>query len=168
VLKSVDVFELARTGGHVEGSTPAGDLSRLSAELVDPSGQIAYRFEGRTDSLGRPAVRLRVAGRLPVRCDRCGEPVVVPLDRTTEFFFVRDEAELAALPVTVEDEPEPLLGSPQFDLAALVEDEAILSIPLSPRHDTCPGNKPDADRSGGATAAKPFAVLPGLLHRDGS
>jgi uncharacterized protein len=38
----------------------------------------------------------------------------------------------------------------------LVEDEALLALPLSPRHEQCPGDVPT---SGKEKAESPFAVL---------
>jgi uncharacterized protein len=38
----------------------------------------------------------------------------------------------------------------------LVEDEALLALPLSPRHEKCPGDVPT---SGVEKAESPFAVL---------
>ena len=166
-VQVVDGFELARTGSAVEGRVPIRELHRLSAELADMSGAIEYRFACHVDRLGRPAATLALSGRLVLRCDRCGEKVDMRLDRNTAFFFVHDEEELTALPVTVEDEPEPLLGSSQFDLVALVEDEAILAIPLSPRHDKCPAKEGESDRPGVAGAPKPFAGLQRLLRKNG-
>jgi uncharacterized protein len=38
----------------------------------------------------------------------------------------------------IDDAPdEPLLGSRRFDVAALVEEQAILALPISPRHAAC-------------------------------
>ncbi len=166
-MQKVDVFELARTGVVVEGRLPIRELRRLNVELIDAAGAIDYRFQGRVDELGRPAAELHVAGSLPLRCDRCAEAVAIPIDRRTAFFFVEQEADLASLPVTVEDDPEPLLGSAQFDLEALIEDEAILAIPLSPRHDKCPVKDGQSARSGSPGAPKPFAELEGLLRKNG-
>jgi uncharacterized protein len=162
----IDVLELSRTGGRIEGRLPIADMTRLRNELRDESGAIDYRLDARTDSDGRPAAILTLKGKLAMTCDRCGEPVEIPADRRTAFYFVRDEAELDAVPVSVEDEPEPLLGSEQFDLAALVEDEAILAVPLSPRHAECPANGVTADAAVSGGAPNPFSALHGLLRKN--
>lgn len=163
----VDVFELARTNGRVDGRVAIGDMARLRTELSEVSGAVDFRFEAHSDAQGRPAAVLRLSGKLPLTCDRCGQPVSIPLDRSSSFFFVNDEAELAALPVSVDDEPEPLLGTAQFDLAELVEDEAILAVPLSPRHEKCPGKRPDAGPPFRGEVPNPFAALEGLLRKNG-
>ncbi len=58
------------------------------------------------------------------------------LERDVPFRFVHDEQELNALPIE-DDEVEDVVGSPATDLLAWVEDEAILSLPLVPRHEDC-------------------------------
>ncbi len=79
---------------------------------------------------------MRLDGEVRIRCDHCGEPLAYALDHAARFRFVDNEAELARLPVTVDD-VEPLIGSESFDLAQLVEDEVILILPLSARHERC-------------------------------
>jgi uncharacterized protein len=150
-----DVFELARTGAALEGALPLAAALRLRAGLRHNRGALSFRFEGRFDERGRPAALLHVWGELPLVCDRCQRALELQLDHRAAFFFVRSEAELARLPVT--DEPdEPLVGSRRFDVAALVEDEAILCVPISPRHAQCALPVPAAPGDGGR---KPFAAL---------
>jgi uncharacterized protein len=159
---SIDVFELARLNGVTEGQVPLEAAVRLQADLRSVSGAIEYRLEGRIDASGRPAARLSLRADLPLTCDRCGQLLTFHLEHQGSFYFVREESELAALPITTEDEAEPLLGSTSFDVAALVEEEAILSLPISPRHAEC---TPPADEAGSAGAENPFAVLSGLLQK---
>lgn len=79
---------------------------------------------------------------------------------------MRSEADLADIPV--DDAPEePLVGSAHFDLAALIEDEAILQLPISPRHPDCAAPfpvEPDADAE--EERPHPFAEL-ARLRKDG-
>jgi uncharacterized protein len=49
-----------------------------------------------------------------------------------------------------------------MDIAAWVEDEAILSLPLVPRHDDCHTRLPAEVASEAAERPKPFAVLADL------
>lgn len=154
-----DVFELARTGGAIEGSLSLAAAMRLRTGLRHDRGALAFRLEGRYDERGRPAALLHVRGELPLVCDRCRQALEMELDHRAAFFFVRSEAELARLPVT--DEPdEPLVGSRRFDVLALVEDEAILCVPISPRHAHCA--PPPAAQPGEHERRSPFAVLAAL------
>ena len=159
-----DIWELARRGGEMQGDMPVERAARLAAELFDATGALRYRFTGRIDERGRTAATLDLDGAVRARCDRCGGSVEIPIHERALFFFVADEAELAGLPI--DDAPdEALLGSSRFDVAALVEDQAILALPISPRHDDCalPSWASDdvASTSDGETH-RPLAVLAGL------
>ena len=159
----IDIFELARTSGAVEGQLPLG-AERLRASLRLASGAIDFRLQGRMDEFGRPSVRLSIRGDLPLTCDRCAGPLDLHVEHESTFYFVHDESELAALPVSADEESEPLLGSDRFDVTALVEDEAILCIPVSPRHDACPVSTDGAQSRRTREVQNPFAALPDLLR----
>jgi len=70
-----------------------------------------------------------------------------------------------------DDEVEVIVGSRQFDLVDLIEEELLLSLPLVPKHNVCPeihesllpGAADDEPDEGGAQEAdekpNPFAVL---------
>jgi len=161
---SIDVFELARLNGVIEGQVPLEAAVRLQADLRSVSGAIEYRLEGRIDASGRPAAHLSLQADLPLTCDRCAQLLMFHIEHQGSFYFVLDESELAALPITAADDAEPLFGSNSFDVAALVEDETILCLPISPRHAEC---APAADEAASSRVVNPFAVLPGLLHKKG-
>ena len=158
-MRTVDVLELAREGGTVEGEVEAADLPRLAAMLAAPMGRIRYRFKGRIDERGRSAATLRIEGRLGLNCDLCGERLDWALDESDRFFFVDDEAQLGALPITAEGD-EPLLASHRFDLQELVEEQTILALPISPRHPDC--ERRARGREAQDDASRPFAVLASL------
>jgi uncharacterized protein len=162
----VDVFELARTAGEVEGALPVTQMPRLASSLVRPEGEFAFVMRGYVDSRGRRSAELSFRGTALMTCDRCGTPVTCELTGSARFYFVRTEQELARIPVD-ESEDEPLLGSERFDLHELLEDEAILALPISPRHADCaapvqmsPDTGLDADGK-----PHPFAALAQLKSR---
>ncbi len=156
-----DVFELARTRGEIRGELPLACLPRLIAELLDSEGCLRFHLAGRLDERGRAAAELNVEGRVRMTCDRCGAAVEVSILEHGSFFFVSDEAELMSLPI--DDAPdEPLLGSAQFDIAALVEDQALLALPISPRHADCKGAEVGAGQASGSRTGDsylPFEAL---------
>jgi uncharacterized protein len=162
----VDVFELARTGGGVEGVLPVVQMTRLTPSLVRSEGEFAFEMRGYLDPRGRPAAVLSFRGAALMTCDRCGTAVTCQLAGSARFYFVRTEKELARIPVD-ESEDEPLLGSERFDLYDLLEDEAILALPISPRHADCSPPALAAPESGMDTADRPhpFASLAQLKSR---
>lgn len=160
-----DVWELARRAGSVEGEIALGDAPRLAELLADADGALRYRMDGLIDPLGRPAARLDVRGTVRLRCDRCTAPLEVSVDELAQFFFVADEEELGKLPID-ESPEEPMLGSRRFDVAALVEEQAILALPLSPRHDHCAAAAPaEPETTADGETHRPFEALATLTKR---
>jgi uncharacterized protein len=171
----VDVFDLAETGSTRAGSYTLAQLPRLAAEQAGrpadsaAGAPIAFALTGFIDDRGRPSARLQFGGQIDLACDRCGEPLRWALGGQARYFFVATEPELAQLPVD-EAEEEPLLGSARFDLRNLLEDEALLALPMSPRHDHC---RPPAERRPRAAGVDeavlerphPFAALEKLRSR---
>lgn len=162
------MFELARDAASVSGSLDVHALPRLAGCLREQRGRLAFELSGHRDALGRPAATLTLSGSLVLTCDLCGGAVAHELDEQRTFRFVRSERELAAQPLDPADEVDTLLG-PRIEVAELVEDEAILSLPISPRHAACQvgieaavasaGEEPDTgDRQ------RPFADLAAALR----
>jgi uncharacterized protein len=138
----VDVFELAKRGETRAGELALAVLPRLAqsqasaAAAAEPLQPVMFVLEGFMDERRRPSARLALDGEIDLVCDRCAKPLRWRLQSQARYFFVRSEDELARLPVD-EAEEEPLLGATRFDLRGLVEDEAILALPMSPRHVDC-------------------------------
>jgi len=158
-MPNCDVWDLARRGATMTGDLALAGLPRLAAQLADAEGSLRYQLSGFVDDRGRPSARLEVDGTVNARCDRCSGPVMVPIAERAVFFFVADEAELNALPI-VDTEEEPLLGTQRLEVSALVEDQAILALPISPRHADCvaPAGNGGEDAAGDE-APRPFAAL---------
>jgi uncharacterized protein len=161
--RTCDVYELARQRQVIDGELPIRDLPRLAAGLAAPTGSLKYRIAGRLDNRGRPGATLSLMGELEVVCQRCGAPLALRLERDAVFRFVASEEELNAVPIDDDEEAEAIVGGHSADLAAWIEDETILSLPLVPRHDDC---KPVGVQSSAEPAAtvrpSPFAVLSDL------
>ena len=161
---TVDVYALAATGEVVRGALPVTALPRLAAAVLDPTGSVDFAFEGYRDALGRPAAWLTATAEVEMQCDRCNGLLRQPVRVDSRFFFVADEAALNAVPID-ESEVDALVGSERLDLRQLIEDEAILALPLSPRHADCRMPLADAPPEGEAASASPFAALAGLKPR---
>jgi uncharacterized protein len=164
-MDRIDVFTVARNRADWSGRLPLAAMPRLCASLMDGpgdrDGMLAYRCRGLIDAQGRPGLELWLEAVLPLRCDRCAQKLALVLEAERAFYFVTTQAELAAIPI--DDTPEEaLLGSAQFDLAALIEDEAILQLPISPRHADCVGVARAAPAQPSATADP--SAAPGPPH----
>ena len=162
---------LAAAAGRLEGEWPQQTLARLWQDAVPGAAPpVRWAAQGvlRKQADGEAQVRLHLQAHtvLQMCCQRCLQPVAVPLDVDTQLRFVRDEALAEKLD---EDSEEDVLALPAtLDLQALVEDELILALPLVPRHESCPQPLPmsageDAPL-GAAEAERAFAGLASMLR----
>jgi uncharacterized protein len=153
-----DALRLARNRESIRGEAAVAELPRLAESVLGRDALLRYEIQGHTDDRGDPGAVMVLSARLPLRCERCNEPLLFELERRVPFRFVADERVLNALPIE-DDEIEEVVGSASTDLLSWIEDEAILSLPLVPRHPTCElalgeeGAQSAADRPG------PFAGL---------
>lgn len=154
---TVDSFEFCRLGEQASGTTPVAGFSRLSRDLTDTAGDIRWRFEGGRHPQGLPQLLMFVEGEVTLVCQRCLSPFVHQIASETALVLARDEADADEVEQRLDDDSlEVIAGSSALDLLQLVEDEALLSMPLSPKHEVCPG---DAPQVGVDKPESPFAVL---------
>jgi len=159
-----DAFELAAAGTDLVGEVDARSLPRAADQLAEgtDAAPIAWRISGGHDGAGRPLLTVRLDGVVPLTCQRCLQPFGAAVAQQTDLLLARDEAELARLDA---EETEVVLANTTLDPLNLVEDELLLSLPLSPRHDedACAAARrampDDAKRS-------PFAGLAALKTRN--
>ena len=166
----LDVRALAGAGAALSGEWPQAVFRRLGsstlalADMPLPPVAWAVRGELRPKLGGKAQHCLHLEAHTVVRleCQRCLMPMPQGIDIDRQFLFVRDEAEATRL--DEHSEEDMLVLADKLDLAELVEDELILSLPLVPRHETCPQPLllPAPMRSDEHPAPHPFAALAAL------
>ena len=78
------------------------------------------------------------------------------------WIWMGDEASADETEEKLDDDSiDVIVGDAQQDLLQLVEDDALLALPLSPRHDVCPGDAPAVPQD---KRESPFAALKGLKN----
>jgi len=165
----IDVLRLAQRREDIAGEVTERDLPRL-AERLSGASRIGFELRGGPDARGRPSARLSLGGEVGLRCDRCDTRLALPIEQEADFYFVADEAELERIPIDADEEAEPLVGSADFDLGALIEDEVVLALPISPRHDACEASAAAVEEKRAVDAVseptrRPFADLARMLGR---
>lgn len=154
---TVDGFEFCRLAQRLSSTTPVASFGRLAVEAADGSGEIRWSFAGGRHPKGSPQLVMKVEGAVNLICQRCLTPYSHPIDSETALVLARDEAEADELDESLDDDSiDVIVGSGALDLLQLVEDEVLLSLPLSPRHDICPGDAPAVAPD---KPESPFAVL---------
>jgi DUF177 domain-containing protein len=152
----IDSLEFARTGQILRGSLPVTVMERLHDGLDDTLGLVDFVVQGGHDARHRPTLSLEVSGVLHLKCQRC----LGHLDHLLRFgttLLLVSPAEAAGGRLD-DEEGECIEASAQLDIASLVEDEIILSLPYSPRHPDgqCSPNRSPSTRDGYRSA---FAKL---------
>lgn len=155
----IDAFEFCRLKERREGELAVADLPRLVRESVDGSGILRWSLQGGSDERGHPLLRLAVTGSVLLMCQRCLTPFELDIATESVLILAPDEDSADEIEASLDDESvEVIVGSRNFDIAQLVEDDALLEIPLSPKHEICPDQL--VVESGKDMAKEsPFAVL---------
>jgi uncharacterized protein len=143
--RKMDIGAFIDSEAPLEGQSPVTELPRVAEGLppevapgtVEP---VTWRAQGRLlpQRVGEPQrwLDLQAHALLPWTCQRCLQPVVLPVEIERTIRFVADEAMAAELDADLEDDV--LVTSRGFDLLDLIEDELIMASPIVPRHDECP------------------------------
>ena len=170
--RRLDVGAFAAARSELAGEWPAERLARLSEATLAPGDgmarpPVAWRARGERAMLVgagvHPALAVAADTEVTVECQRCLQPMRLPIHAERRVFFVEGEEAAAAL--DAESEDDVLALTPSLDLPELIEDELLLALPLVPRHARCPEPLPRAfveDDPASDRADNPFAVLAAL------
>ena len=156
----IDGFEFASAGATQEGALPLRDFPRLRDTLASSEGEVAYTLEGVRDERGRPSLRIRVRGALPLRCQRCLEPMQLEVNSEALLVLAQTLAEIHAEPADAQA-PDRVVAGKEMPVRDLIEDELILAVPYAPRHEQCEA-RPRAGANG--KTVSPFAGLRGMMR----
>lgn len=157
----IDTFEFSRLKEHAEGELPVADMARLAGETVDRSGAIKWSLSGGTDKLGHPQLRLSIAGQINLVCQRCLTAMPFQIDSDSQLVLAKDDDAADAIEQMIDDEEiDVIVGDAAFDVHYLIEDEALLALPVAPKHDVCPGAVPAEALT--SEKPSPFSILKNL------
>ena len=156
----IDSVKIASAGQTLRGALPVAGFERLRDTVCDAAnaGNVDYEVAGGADARARPVLRLKVSGRLELQCQRClgGFEHALAVDTTLRLV---PEASLEAEHNDDPDEPECIAASRELDLAALIEDEILLALPMYPRHNVGDSAcRSDAEKMGSQQVSA-FSVL---------
>ena len=159
---------LAAAAVELAGEWPLHGFARLAgATLPAPAGSVVtWEVRGERAMLVgsgvQPALAIDAAAQVTLECQRCLQPMRLPLNLSRRIFFVDGEEAAAALDLDSDDDV--LALPPALDLHQLVEDELLLALPVVPRHEVCEVPLPAAAGDDAAETAQehPFAALAAL------
>ena len=158
----INSFEFCRLGERRSGTLALADLPRLAKEAAGSAAPLQWVVQGGTDQFGYARLDLTVTGSVELMCQRCLTPFAFAIDSSSTLILARDEQEVDKLDAVLEDdELDVIVGSKEFNLVELIEDEALLALPLAPKHATCP-DAATLEALKSAAKPSPFAVLKNL------
>jgi uncharacterized protein len=159
----IDSLEFAQTGQSLRGSLPIPGLARLRDSLADDQGEVEFVVTGGWDAGGRLTLDISVTGLLHLQCQRCLGALDHPLRLANSLLLVDPGAANAEERET--EDAEWVENSPTLDLAQLIEDEILLSLPYAPRHGegAC---RQDPGTTAGDAKVSAFAKLAALKRNN--
>lgn len=160
----INNLDFAKRQQVLVGEVALANLTRLSAVLAEEGGaagasKLNFKLTGQTHHYHLPSLHLDVEANLPMQCQRCLEPMHVPIALHFDYVISADE------PASLDDSDEVdwVEQADAMDLQALIEDELLIALPIAPVHASqCKqlnlesGEKPN-----------PFSVLK-ALKKDGN
>ena len=171
----IEPFKWAEQGFTWSGQLPLSRFARIAREAV---GSIDDQLINIDCKLSMDAylrivwLDARVETQVPMECQRCLDTVKIELASDFHLALVDDESLVERLD---EDADFIVLGESEsstkgdydspatLDLLALLEDELLLLLPLSPKHDVCEHkHQPAAEEPAEEKRDNPFDVLASL------
>jgi uncharacterized protein len=162
-MLTIDAFAFCRHGERQAGTLRLTDLPRLRAECVADEGELEWALAGSMSDqvLSYPALHLVVKGTVQLTCQRCLTAYAFQIQADSTILLAKDEENADQLEASLHESDQGMLeiivGSKTLDVLALLEDEALLALPLSPRHEVCPNetklNTQDQKKT------SPFSIL---------
>ena len=152
-----DAFVFARNSGSLNGVLAVSAMDRLHDLLTDVAGEVIWQMEGYRGERGEAMLHLTVSGSISLACQRCLGAISFELEVDRLLELVPADADLSQDELE-DDSRDYLPVEKELDVAELVEDEILLSLPVAPRHQRC--GLPGA--AGAGERVNPFAALAGL------
>lgn len=155
----IDSLDFANQGKELRGEIPVAEMPRLQDVLAAPDGKVAYELRGFRDRNGDPMLELSMNGSCRLRCQRCLQGMDYPIKQVSRLMLADEQPE----DELSEEHCDSIPTDAHLDVAGLVEDEILLSLPFAPRHETgaCQAGMMDVHTN----AENPFAALRSLKDK---
>ena len=134
----IDAFEFCRLKERQEGTLAVADLVRVQKESPGEQRSVQWSISGGTDHVGHAQLSLHVDGVISLTCQRCLNPVDVDVSSRSQLILARTEEEADRIEeLLFDDAVDVVVVKEKIDITELIEDEVLLAIPQSVKHETC-------------------------------
>ncbi|MDO4637561.1 MAG: DUF177 domain-containing protein [Lautropia sp.] len=141
---AIDPERFARGGESLAGCTAVSQMPRLLASgLLEETALVHWRLEGELarDALDRirPFLTLSLRFAPVLACGRCLGPLALdPLVVRRRFRLAASERQAGLEDPEAGSDVDVMAAVPRLELADLIEDEAMLALPMAAFHEVCP------------------------------
>lgn len=161
----LDLIALADAGRLLKGSVALVRLERVLPMLHSSEGELRVELELGKDPDGTRYLAGSICGDVVLQCQRCLEPMVLPLNLEFRLGIVQNQADAGRL----HERYEPLVaGNEPTAITDIVSDEVLLALPLVPAHagsNSCDEFVKAYQPPQPAARENPFAMLAGLKQK---
>ncbi|RZA04551.1 MAG: hypothetical protein EOO68_08160 [Moraxellaceae bacterium] len=143
----IEPFKWAEQQFSWSGQVPLSRFARIASETNATSDEQWVQVScGLSMDAYHPIAWLdgSLSTTVPMTCQRCLEPVEVSIATQVHLALLTSESQVARLDedadfviLSEEQVVHGVEGTQGIDLLELLEDELLLSVPISPRHDAC-------------------------------
>jgi uncharacterized protein len=129
--RQADPRKFAQQGVVLEGFVPTSELPRILDATESNDGEVQVKLEFKVSEEGKRVVIGHAHADMLLICQRCLEPVTVPIESDISLGIVWDEEAAAKLPAHLEPW---ITGEGMADLYDMIEEELLLSLPAVAYH----------------------------------
>ncbi len=174
----IEPFKWAELGFVWQGRVELSRFARVAAEVVPPHDQqtIALDCKLYVDERHIAWLDATMSATLPLTCQRCLNQLDFVLDTHVHLAMFTEEKYAEKLgrdkdeiDYVILSEAQVAHGAATIDVLDLLEDEILLAMPLSPKHEHCElkvAGAVQADEVVTEPKRNPFDVLAGLKLKD--
>ncbi|MCC8996991.1 MAG: YceD family protein [Nitrosomonas sp.] len=128
----IDPVEFVNNSSVHRDKISLHDLTRLHDILFDDEGSLDYQISGDIDSHGKPSLILTIEGSMNLVCQRCLSKMTHKVEIENHLYLAKNNIEFDQ--INEDNSVDAILAVPELDIIDLIEEEIILSLPISPRH----------------------------------
>lgn len=129
--RQADPRKFAQQGVSLEGFIPVSELPRILEATEGSEGDVQVALAFNISEEGKRVVTGQAHADMVLICQRCLEPVTVPIDSNISLGIVWDEEAAEKLPPHLEPW---IAGEGMADLYDMIEEELLLSLPAVAYH----------------------------------
>lgn len=160
--RTLDVRKAALRGVSIRGALTLAQLPRLQPVLATSEGWVRAELVFSRDEENHSVIAVSVEAEVDVVCQRCLEPMTLPVSCNNRLAVVWTDEQAKHLPKNL----DPLICEDDCALWELVEDELILALPAYSYHEQTDCNQlltalgeSDGIQASEEPRANPFDVL---------